>query len=262
MTQRTLEEIRASLKDYATSELNLTDSVVAEWKILQEIFVYAIWLFEGIMVVFQNDINKTIQEKQPPTLNWWYDIVKNFQENYELEVDENGILRYTEEDEDAKIIAQALLTEKDSSPRFRIKVARWENEDNKTLQALSGDQLQKFKDYIKALHPPGIDYQVYSTAPDLIKYTIEIIYDPAYTDIETKVKDALDEYRKSVNFTETVYREAMLAKVISLDAIKNAYFTTLEAKEDDGSYSTVTHNYTLIAGYFEFDTQTVNATSA
>jgi hypothetical protein len=258
MTQRTPEQIRSSLKDYATSELGLIDSLVAEWKILTEIFVYAIWVFEGIMVSFQNTINETIQAKQPPTLDWWFDIIKNFQYGYELSINEDGILTYDQEDEDAKIIAQALLTESPgTSVPFTIRVAKWLSESDKTLQKLSTDELQNFKDYIKSLHPPGVSYEVFSGEPDKLKYEISVEYDPAYTDIEEKVKEKLDEYRSGVNFTETVYREAMLAKVIESPAIKNAYFTLLEGKEDGGSYSTITHEYTLVAGYFEFESETV-----
>ncbi len=258
MEQRSIEQIRNSLKDYATEQLGFKDSPIAEWKILSEIFVYAIWIFEGIMVSFQTTINETIQAKQPPTLSWWYDVIKNFQKGYELTVNEDGILDYDEEDESAKIIAQALLTEDPgASFPFSIKIAKWENEDDRTLQPLSSDELQEFKDYVKSLHPPGISYEIFSGDPDLIKYSISVEYDPKYTDIAQKVKDALDEYRANVNFTETVYREAMLAKVISLPAIKNAYFTDLQAKEDGGSYSTIDHSYNLIAGYYEYDTESV-----
>jgi len=258
LKQRTPEEIRASLEDYATTELNLTTSKVAEWRILTEIFVYAIWVFEGIMVNFQSIIDKTIQAKQPPTLGWWYDTVKNFQKGYELSMNEDGILTYSQVDEDAQIIAQALLTESPGTDfPFKIRIAKWDSEDDRTLQPLSTEELQSFKDYVKAKHPPGITYNIFSGEPDKIKYEISVEYDPAYTDIEQKVKDQLDDYRANVNFKTTVYREAMLAKVIEHPAIKNAYFTLLEGKENGGSYATITHEYTLVAGYFEFDTETV-----
>ena len=258
MTQRTPEQIRASLEDYATTQLNLTESRVAEWRILTEIFVYAIWIFEGIMVVFQRHIKEPIHAKAPPTLVWWFDVVKSFQKGYELVVDENGILNYDQIDGDAQIIAQALLTEEPGTDfPFKVRVAKWLSEDDKTLQPLSSEELQSFKDYVKAKHPPGISYEIFSGEPDKLRYEISVEYDPAYTDIKQKVKDLLDEYRANVNFTESVYREAMLAKVISSPAIRNAYFTLLEGKEDGGSYSTITHEYTLIAGYFEFESKTV-----
>lgn len=264
MAQRTIQEIRDSITDQATSELGLINSVVAEWYILTETFVYAIWLFEGVMQVFQNHITNTVSQKQPPTSLWWYDQVLNFQKDSTLIVNDAGILGYQIVDEDLKIIAQALLTEDyESDPPFIIKVAKWDNEDEKTLQSLNVEEKQQFDDYLLAIHPPGVNYSAFSGEPDDVRYTINVEYDEKYTDIEQKVKDALDDYRASVNFTDKIYPEAMEAAVIAKPWCKNAYFTVLEGKEDTDDWSAATdilaaHEYTLVAGYFNFDTETIN----
>jgi len=264
MARRTIQEIRASITDQATEELGLQNSVVADWYILTEMFVYGIWLFEGVMEVFQTQISETISANRPPTILWWYDQVLQFQKDSTLVVNDNGILEYQSINEDNQIIAQALLSEDfDNDPPFTIKVAKWLNESEKTLQPLTTDEKQQFDDYLMAIHPPGVDYEAFSGEPDDVRYTISVEYDEKYTDIEEKVKTALDEYRASVNFSDKIYPEAMEAAVINKPWCKNAYFTVLEGKEDTDVWGDATdilaaHEYTIVAGYFNFDTETVN----
>jgi hypothetical protein len=258
MTRRSLTEIRDSIQDYGETKLNLSTSSTAEWKVFIEIFVYAIYVFEGILEIFYNTINTTIQEKQPPTLQWYYDQVLAFQNGDSLIVNDYGILEYESIDEDKKIISQALLVETTvgSVTTLQIKVAKDPTDDG-SYEALSNSEKTNFDAYIKAIKAPGTNINTVSTDGDTVKYSLTVLYDPIYSsdNVKSDVEDALDSYKSNVNFVSNVYRAKIIAALLDVDGVVSADFTELKGKEDGGAYdgASIFDYYELQAGYFNWD---------
>lgn len=249
---RTIEEIKASIDTSAAAD-GLSTSNTAEWKVWTNIFAYAIWIFEGIMDLFKTDINTTIQTKQPPTIDWYYEKVLEFVSGQSLEVDPTtGILGYSGTGSSTPTVSQALLIEENGT--LKIKVAKGSGDE---LSALSDEELQNLQAYIKRIKAPGTSINTSSGEADSILYDLTVIYDPQYSssDIQTAVETALDDFRNDTNFSSYVYRSGIIAKLLSVTGVLACDFDTLKGKEDGGAYpgTDVFDFYELQAGYFNYD---------
>src|SRR6056297_2945175 len=125
--RRTLDQIRQSMLERGQDTTNLSSSFAAEWLTLREMYAYAVWVFEGVMELFQKAVTDRIQLKQPPTITWYYDQILKFQDGDSLRVDpETGILGYSSVDESKRVVAQALLVEQTigDSAKLLVKVAQ------------------------------------------------------------------------------------------------------------------------------------------
>ena len=259
---RTLQQIEQAL-DTTISAVITTPSAsqFAEWRIWRNIFARALWVFEQIMDLFKAEIEQRVQTKQPGSFDWYYDRILEFQgaddetntfQGDPLTVTELGILQYEAPDPTRRIIAQASL--RAESGTLIIKLAK--NLDATNYQPLAADEQTAFSLYMDNVKYPGTSLSIISMVGDLIKYDLNIIYDPIYTvaTIEANVLAKLMEFRSSLGFDDRIYPSKMIEKAIEAEgviAVKNNGVESYHATID--MWAEVDIVYTLVSGYFNYD---------
>lgn len=258
---RTLQEIENSLDgNIAEAIPNASGSQFAEWRIWKNIFARAIWAFEGIMDLFRAEIEGKVQTKQPGTMAWYYDRILEFQGeaddqgNFQGDslVVVNGVLQYENPDPARRIITQASL--RSVSGNLGVKLAKANGELN--YQQLSESELLAFGLYLENIKYPGTATTVISLAADLIKYDLEIIYDPVYTTatIDTNVKAKLAEYRKSLGFDDRIYPTKIIDKIMEAEGVVSIKKNSIQGYHATvGVWNEIDIVYTLVSGYFNYD---------
>ena len=259
---RTLEEIENELDtDVADVFTTPSTSQFAEWKLWRSIFAQAVFVFEAILDLFRSEIEDTIQSKQYATKDWYFDRALEFQggdvggtfQGDDLEVDEYGLLVYVTPDADRRIIEKCAITA--DSGTISFKVAKWLSEAAGTYQELDTDEKTAFGLYIDNIKYPGTETTIISEAADTIKYDLEIIYQPEYSTsgIETELESLADSYRQGLEFNDKFYAQRFIDALLDADGVTSIKITSLEGKEDGGSYASIDIVYELVAGYFNFD---------
>lgn len=259
---RTLQQIEGELDSTINAAIATPSaSQFAEWRIWRNIFARALWVFEQIMDLFRAEIEQRVQTKQPGSVAWYYDRILEFQgSNDEVEVfqgdalvvTELGVLQYAQPDATRQIIAQASL--RAVSGTLVVKLAKRLDESN--YQALDEDEQAAFALYMENIKYPGTSVTIISMTADLIKYALNIIYDPIYTTttVQENVLAKLAEYRDSLGFDDRIYPAKIIEKVMEAQgvvAVKNngieAYHATV------GVWEVIDIVYTLVSGYFNYD---------
>lgn len=258
---RTLQQIEAALDSSISSAIsNPSGSQFAEWRLWRNIFARAIWTFEAIMDLFRTEIESKVQTKQPGTMVWYYDRVMEFQGEADDQgtfqgdslVVVNGVLQYETPDPSRRIIAQASL--RASNGNLGIKLAKKLTED--TYQPLNDSEQTAFGLYLTNIKYPGTAATVLSLSPDLIKYDLNIIYDPFLTTatVEANVLEKLQEYRRSLGFDDRIYPAKLIEKVMEAEGVVSVKKNSIQGYHSTGGvWNEIDIVYTLASGYFNYD---------
>lgn len=258
---RTITEIESALDSSITTAIsNPSSSSFAEWKLWRSIIARSIWVFEGIMDVFKAEIQTTVRTKQPGSFDWYYDRVLEFQGGDDglgsFQGDDlvmvNGILQYEQPDDTRKIIKKASL--RAASGTLAIKVAKKLNEND--YQALTSAEQLAFGVYMDNVKYPGTLVNIISQAADLIKYDLQIIYDPVLTisTVQANVKAKLDEYRASLGFDDRFYPFKMVEKVLEAEGVVSVKNNGVSRKAiTEEVFTAIDIVYTLAAGYYNYE---------
>lgn len=259
---RTLNEIESALDASISTAIDTPSaSQFAEWRLWKSIFARALWVFEGIMDLFKTEIETRVQTKQFGSYDWYYDRILEFQganddsgvfQGDTLVVTETGVLKYETIDPTRRIIKQASLRSVEGILIIKLAKAL----DAESYQPLNSGEQAAFGLYLENIKYPGTDVSVISMAADLIKYDLEIIYDPIYTvaTVEANVLAKLAEYGSSLGFDDRIYPAKMVEKAMEaagVVAVKRNSVAGYHATIDE--WTTIDIVYTLVSGYFNFD---------
>lgn len=261
MGARTIAEIEdAMTASINTAIPNASTSYYAEWKLWRSIIARAIWTFENILYAFKAEIETTIQTKQPGSFEWYQDKIFEFQgttdSNGNFQGDDliiiGGVISYQTPDDTKKIIKQASL--RASNGVLAVKVAKKLDENN--YQALTASEQLAFSIYMDNIKYPGTEIQIISAAADLIKYTLQIIYDPVYTTstVGANIAAKLNEYRASLGFDDRIYPFKMIDKIMEAEGVVSVKNNGIYRKAAGESvFTAIDITYTLAAGYFNYE---------
>ncbi len=165
-------------------------------------------------------------------------------------------LHYEADDPEARIIKVVAITEGRNS--VTLKVAKLDDEGRVT--PLDVDEHRNFNDYIDAINFAGLGVSVLSLPSDLIRYDIEVFYDPAFPAaiVEENVRAALAEYRIPQTHDARIYPQQMEAKVLSAAGVVTTRLNSVEQKKAaEENYTPVSLVATLWAGFFEYADESV-----
>lgn len=263
---RELKDIQTSLEGTIGEAITSpSTSAFAEWKLWSAIFAKAIWIFEGIMDAFKEQIQETITAKQPGTFEWYYEKILEFQgttdelgtcQGDNLVV-KNGLLEYETVDETRRIVTKASLSA--ASSVLSVKAAK----DSTTpgdFQELTASEKLAFGLYLDNIKYPGTEITVISLAPDKIKYSLQIVYDPAYTTttIQANVEAALLTYRASLGFAARVYPAKIVEAITKCTGVVSVKINLIQGwSVTSGVFDDIDLTYDLVAGYFNWDVASV-----
>jgi hypothetical protein len=257
MAQRTIDEIKQGIIDRQPSKFpELSSSNAAEWSLWLDVVAYAIWLFEGIMIVFKKDIESKLSTKKPGSIAWLVEKAYEFQLDYDLTVDDKGILKYNMLDESAKIIKRVSAIESDGV--ISLKVAKIDSQGNLVPLSTDNGEFLQFQRYIDSVKYAGTNFNIVSLDADTIKYVVDVYFDPVYLEatIQSNLDTVCDEYRLGLDFNGVVYRSEYYEKILSAQGVVTAKITSFDGIHG-GNTENIDIKRLLTSGYFNYDEASV-----
>lgn len=247
---RTVSEISASL---VANQPGLSASATAEWRIWVEIFAYAIWLFEIIMDAFKSDVENQLSKKQPGTREWYSEKALAFQNGHTLTVNEWGVIVYAAEDQNAKIVKRASISE--TGGTVTIKVAKINSESNELepLNLTNGEYLN-FQRYMDQVKFAGTAVEYRSLPADSVDFDINVYYDPLYlpSAVQNDILAALSVFRTDLSFDANLYKSDFVNAVQAVPGVKSVKVNTISVIPAEGDPVTLDVVEELESGYFNY----------
>lgn len=250
-------------------------SKTAIWRLLFWIKAFAISMLEKLFDAHVVAVDANILAQVPPTLDWHKTKIKAFQFGFPL-IAETSVFDNTgytsQQIEDSKIIAYAAVGEAtiDSKRVVLYKIAKLSGSE---LVPLSTTELNAFKVYIERYRPGGVDIVVYNKVADLIRTTVNVIYNPLLLDntgLRTDgsgypVKEAAQLYPINLEFDGEFVTAGFVDAMQAAVGVSNrkVQIVSIERKTEAGTWQSVGISFTPEAGYCKFETNglTINYTA-
>jgi hypothetical protein len=236
--------------------ITLSASAVAEWKLWRDVAANTDYSFEVVMDAFQSDVQTYIDTKQLGSLSWYALQCLAFQYGDTLLVSSEGVIYYAVIDPSKQIIKLASVKESIDDMTgvvtLVIKVAKLVGT---TVTKLEDAEMLAFTDYMRLIKIVGTKLQLVSDDADIILYDLTVVYNPEVpqTTVDANVQAALNAFKTNYGFDPTFYKSSFEAAVKSADGVVAVGVTTLTGTPNGGSPTTITLDYELAAGYFNYD---------
>jgi hypothetical protein len=210
-----------------------SSSAVAIWLLWTWVIATCWWAEECLYDTFTNDVNTTIANTLPHTLQWYGTLAKAFQFGNSLPAGSDTYNPVVPVDPSVLIISSAVAVE--VLPFLRIKVATGVVG---ALAPLSTPQLTAFKDYMNTIKDAGVPLQCTSGVADTFQPTMVIYYDPQVmgadgsllaTPGSTPVLDAVNTFLDTLPFNGVFVLNAFVATMQAVAGIIIADVTAVQA---------------------------------
>lgn len=250
---RTIKDIQSVINaDLQAKHPTLSNSAVAQWRLLTWVVATAIYTFELILDAFRVEIDAAADKITPGTLRWYVEQCKRFQNGHELKFNEQTAqLYYENDDPTARIISVVAATE--GIKKLSIKVAKLDSQ-NKIIP-LTADELYNFTGYVDSIKFAGIETMTVSTNADLLKYKVEVYFDPAVpvTTVKANILTALDRFRSDIGFNSMLYRQRFVDAIMSVQGVVTVELLSLTRKGTSmADFADVAVSEELESGYFDY----------
>lgn len=270
-----LEDIYKSITDYKDTlpelvELepqndNYTDfknsvnsgSNVAVWRWFAGLFAYASYIVRVLFEKHKIEVENLLAQKEPGTLPWYVEQLRNFQQGYALEII-NGRPAYSIIDEDAKVIKYAAGNEVNG--QLLLKVAADDGSGNP--EAVNAPTLSELNIYIQKKGFAGVKINLVSLTGDLIYLEASVYVDGLLINglgqliSDTSVKPvelAILQYYKSLPFNGVFNRNALIDSVQDVNGVVDFEVHVLKYKIGSNPYNDIDREYNTISGYVKED---------
>jgi hypothetical protein len=250
---RTITQIQGEIAAQILADKdNASTSRVAGWRLWARVVAGAINAFEVILDLFRREVEDKVSKIAPGSLPWWRDMCLRFQNGHEVKFNpKTAELYYEVDDPAARIIEVVAITEGRNS--VTLKVAKLDDDNH--VVPLDIEEMGNFDDYIAAINFAGLGVSAVSLPSDLIRYDIEVFYNPAYPAaiVEENVRAALAEFRIPQTYDAKFYPQQMEAKILTAAGVVTTDMNSVEQKKaTEENYTPVGLLATLWAGFFEY----------
>lgn len=250
---RTIKEIQEAIKtDLVGGGIKLSTSAVAEWRLWTYIMATAIYAFELTLDLFRAEIDTLTNKITPGTVRWYAEMCYRFQNGYELLFDNKTAMLYYEKDvPDARIIKVVAITE--APNLLSIKAAK--QDASGKIVPLSPDEKHNFTGYIDAIKFAGMQTDVISTTEDIIKYDIEVFFEPTIpsTTVRDNVLAALEVFKTSLGFDSMFYTQKFIDTIMSVPGVVTCDLKALARKGATAPDFVPVRVFTeLASGYYDY----------
>ena len=251
---RTVAEIQDIIEQtLAKRGYVLSTSKVAEWRLWVFVSAAAIQAFEVILDLFRKEVDELTNKITPGTVRWYAEMCYRFQNGHELLFDEKtAMLYYSADDSKARIVSVVAITEGNS--KLVVKVAKLD--DGGKIVPLTEDEKYNFTGYIDAIKFAGLQTEVVSTTADIIRYDVEVFYDPAVpvTTVRSEVEAAIVRFKTSLGFDSTFYRQRFAEAIMRVSGVVTIDLKAISRKGvSDVAFVPVPVFSTLESGYYDYD---------
>lgn len=254
----TLSELQPSVDDAQTllSDLN-SSSKVANWRLYKWIFAVAHNVLEVLWDLFKTDVDNVVAEARWGTERWYQEKALEWQYGDSL-VYSNYKYAYPVIDAEAQIVKRAAAVE--SGRQVIVKAAKLDTGGDPVK--LDSGELTAIQSYFGKIKPPGMQIQVISTDPDLLKLSYTIYYDPSLlnasgqllSDTSVKpVEDAIEAYIAGIVWDGTYNLQKAVDAIQAATGVDDVVSNTQYIKPSTGDYKGITREAKSTAGYMVVD---------
>ena len=249
---RTIKEIEQNITGKLQSNLTLSSSGVAEWRLWVSVCAIAIHTFELILDRFKKDVNENIMTSRPGTRKWYERLCFLFQNGHRLVFDEkDAVLKYRVDDPASRITAVAAVQEQDGIITLRVAKS-----NNGTIVPFSDVERLNFTNYINESKPLGCKTVILSTAADKVRYSVRVFYDPAHSIelIQGRTENAMTGFKMDQQFGGILYPARFVDYLINVEGVVTVRLDSFLRKGiSDANFLPVDISAQLEAGYFNYD---------
>lgn len=265
---RTIEEIKKEMTDNflkekaVRSKYKLADNVsfgqafskVSLESVLFYVVAFSIWVMEKFVEKEKVEIEHIVNTKMYGTLGWWREKVLAWQCGDATTV-VNGTVGYKVVDESKRLAKHVAVQAKDR--QINIKVAK---EENGELKPLSDAERLMLETYVEEIKPAGLSAATFSVVADEITATLDVYYEGerSGSEVELKVKSAINNYLRDVEFDGTLYRNKLIDAVQSVDGVNDCMVLALSIKRQDLTVIEPERAYSPMSGYYKIKKMTLN----
>jgi hypothetical protein len=227
--------------------LDLSESNFALWNLLVDGVVSAIYVFEKLMDAYKAELEDKIAKKRIGSLSWYIDRTKEFQLGDDVVFNADGTISYPVVDVNKRLVAFATASE--SGNKVTIKVAKLADQE---LVPFSSEELLQLTNYVRKIMVAGTDLEVVSLLPDIIHVEATIYYNPIYamSAVETYLSTALFAYKTNKEDSMFVKND-FIDYLRGVTGILDVDITLLEGIQGENT-TTISRNYEIVAGYFNW----------
>ena len=211
-----IQEIDQVLTDeISDADIGATSvSKVAEWRLLRMVWTVMSFLQQSVFDLFKTEVQAIADSSAKMTSRWLASEVKIFQYDDPILFNEDTRkYYYAEVDEDKQIIDRVAVV--DQSGLSTVKVAK------SGPVALSTDELNAFKSFVRQIQPTGANISLVSLNADEIHLPIEVTYDPIVplATLKANVETAVNTYISELNFNGTFYTIKLVDAIQAVEGV-------------------------------------------
>ena len=251
---RTINEIQTGINTAleAGTEVKLSTSKVAEWRLWTWIVATAIQAFEVILDMYKKEVQEKTDKITPGTVRWYGEQCLRFQNGHKLLFDKNtAALYYAEDDPDSRIVKVVAI--KESSKHLTIKVAK--TDDSGKVMPLSPDEKYNLIAYLHEIRAAGTTTDVVSTTEDKIRYNLQVWHDTVYpySEVEVNVKAAIEAFKTNIGFDGVIYVQQFIDAVMGAEGVVTCKLNSISRKGvSDDDFRPFDVYSDLESGYFDY----------
>ncbi len=277
---RDLEEIQASilLKKSETESLNALEvlttvekdtlagltssSKVAIWRLWVFIMAFAIWTFESLLDVFEEQINALIALNKIHTPQWYRERILEFQFGFEFD---RTVGAYVNDGlETSEVLASQIISSasvEELAGTLKMKIAK--RDSQQLLSPLTTEELAAFAVYIQKVKDAGTRLQIISRIPDDLRLQLDICFDPLVLNgqgerldgtNDNPVGEAINNYLYNLEFNGEFVVDEMQEALKAVEGIIIVQTEISTARFGTNDFEDVDKTYISDAGYMVLDT--------
>ena len=269
---RTIQQIKAAMTQQFMADSTIRDrygitgpstfdqtfSAVSLENIWFSIVASAIWVLESIFDAFRADVDAKVAGAVVASIPWYHKIALEFQYGDALVFDEETQqFIYPVIDESKRLVKFAAC--RDLGGGVCILAAGEDQYGHP--EELDADVLDAFESYMIQRKPAGVNLQVYSYAPDKVKVSMKIQYDPQVlsasgeliADPSVKpVEAAINTYLENIVYGGVLNKTKLVDAVQGAPGVLDVLLASVSVKPVNSGYSVVVgNNYISYSGSFE-----------
>lgn len=251
-----LNEIIAAKNAQPALTALTSSSATAIWRLWAYVQAVCIWSLEQLFDEHRSGVNYLIAQEKPHTLKWYATMSLRFQFGFSLAQDEtyfNNGAATEAQIAASKVVKYAAVSEVPKG--LRIKVA---GESGGDLTALGNAELAAFSAYMGRIKDAGVRLYIGTAAPDSLKQTLKIYYDPLILDNagqrldgtnNTPVQDAVAAYLKNLPFNGLFVHSKYIDALQQVEGVVIPEIVSSEARYGVLPYTPIVTEYLPDAGY-------------
>ena len=234
-----------------------TPSKVANWRLYFYVIAIAIFILENLWDLFKADVDAIVASAIPGTARWYQEQALEFQFGDAL-VWLNNKFQYAVINVANQIIKRSAAIE--SGGVVYIKVAKL---NGTSPVKLAPAELTAFQAYMQAIKFAGTQIGIISYDPDLLKLTLNVVYDPLVLASDGSllsnagvfpVEDAINDYIAGIVWNGTFNATKLIDAIEAAQGVIDPVLTLAEGKANNASvFNTINQNYQSVAGYMIID---------